>query len=265
MKVEIRPLEKAKWHGKSGVDDFSQPKVIEALVNSVTNRYDTGLSEEETVKYSRLLGENLSSEISLDGKPHPFYGMKKGQLKLPNRTIFLETEIPLDYVKYKIAMASPFVANSMREYELGLYPIATHVIYDEETEITRKASKIQLKNKANKISYELTLTEKIEIILVIRNKRVRGQSQDFIDVIVDDIITNSPEEFIRVAEMDKTEMHIRATVLEGLNKNVLTKEGTAVYYLGDIIGFDYEAAVKYFLDPNNQKQKIAIFEKINLV
>ena len=83
MKVEIRPLEKAKWHGKSGVDDFSQPKVIEALVNSVTNRYDTGLSEEETVKYSRLLGENLSPEISLDGKPHPFYGMKKCWILFP--------------------------------------------------------------------------------------------------------------------------------------------------------------------------------------
>jgi len=264
MKVEIRPIEKKKWHGKTGTEDFAQPKVIEALIDSTNNVYQTGLSEEETVKYSALLKEDLSSNISLDGKPHPFYGHKKGQLKLANRTLFLDTEKPLEYVKYKMALASPFVANSMRDYESGLTPKATHVIFDEHAEIAKKASKIQLKNKALKISLGMTVAEKADVIQIIRNKRVKGQSQDFIDVLVDDIIGTNPSEFIRIAEMDKAEVHIRATILEGLHKNVLTKEGSAIYHLGDVIGYDYEATVKYFADPNNQKMKITVFEKINI-
>ena len=60
-KVEIRPLPIKKWHGKEGKEDFSQPKVIEVLYDVEKACYATGLSEEETIKYSKEKGkvENL--------------------------------------------------------------------------------------------------------------------------------------------------------------------------------------------------------------
>lgn len=264
MIVEIRPIESKKWHGKSGNENFTQTKVVEALIDGETNTLVTGLSVEEEIEYGKKLnGVDLSSKAILDGKPHPFYGTKQGRLVLPNRTIFLNTESPLDYLKIKLAKASKFVANSIKELEAGEYPEATHVIYDEAEEINRKAGKIQLKNKAIKKSLSMSLDEKISIIQILRNKNLKGQSQDFVDVVIDEIIETEAENFLKYEKMDKAEIYIRAVVLEAISKNILTKEGSSIHYMGDTLGFDYEETVKYFLDPQNQKMKVAILEKIN--
>jgi hypothetical protein len=264
MRVEIRPLAKNAWHGKEGAEDFTQDKVIEALVNPETGKYDVGMTPEEVVKYGDLLGVDLSPKISMDGKPHPFYGNKSGWVRLPNRTFFLDTTNPLEFVKYKICTRSKFVANSLKEWEQGLFPEATHVIFDEEAEINRKASKIQKKNIATKISLSMTLEEKSHIIQLLRNKCVREKSQDFVDVIIDEIVETNPDDFIRFSKMEKQELYIRAMVQEAIYKNILTKEGMAIYYMGDLLGSDYDEVVKYFLDPNNQKQKIIILERLTV-
>jgi len=49
--VEVRPIEKKKWHGKTGKDSFARPVVVEALINVRTNTYDTGLTEEDKKDY----------------------------------------------------------------------------------------------------------------------------------------------------------------------------------------------------------------------
>ena len=263
MIIEIRPIEKKTWHGKTGVDSFTQDIVIEALVDPETGEYATGLTVKEREKLEKETGYDLSPKISIEGKPHPFYGSKSGWLRLPNRTLLLNTDTTLDFIKYKLAKASKFVANSLRELEEGLYPEATHVIFDEEMETQRKASKIQLKNKAVKHSLSMTLDEKISIIQILKNKSVKGRSLDFVDVYIDEIITENPKEFLDYAQMDSTEMYTRALILEALYKNILTKEGTTIFYMGNSLGNDYEETVTFFLDPNNQKQKVLILEKLN--
>jgi len=266
MKVEIRPIEKKNtWHNVKGAEaeNFIQDKVIEALINPETGLYETGLTEEETEKYSKKLNVNLDPKMSLDNKPHPFYGSKQGWLRLPYKTIVFDDTKPLDFIKIKLAKASKFVANSVKEYEDGLYPEANHVIYSEEEDIQAKASKIQKKNKATKIAMNLTKSDKVNIIQVMKNKDVKDRSQDFIDVIIDDIINEEQDVFIKYANMDKAEVYTRARIMEAISKNVLTKEGTSIYYMGDLLGIDIDEAVKYFMDPNNQKQKILILEKIN--
>ena len=125
----------------------------------------------------------------------------------------------LDYLKIKLAKASKFVANSIKELEEGLYPEATHVIYDEAEEINRKAGKIQLKNKAIKKSLSMSLDEKISIIQILRNKNLKGQSQDFVDVVIDEIIETEAENFLKYEKMDKAEVYIRAVILEAIFNN----------------------------------------------
>lgn len=263
MKVEIRPIEKEAWHGKKGAESFTQTKVVEALINPDTHKLDTGLTKEEEVEYSEKLNVDLRNTLPLDGKPHPFYGKPVGWLKLENRTMFFDTENPLHYVLVKLAKASKFVANSIKDYKEGKYPMATHVIHDEEMETTIKASKIQKKNSAIKLSLGLSLEEKSNLVMILRNKMVKGRSQDFIDVLIDEIIEADADEFIRFAKMDKDEVYTRAIVLEAIFKNVLVREGSAIYYMDSMLGIDYEATVEYFMNPQNQKQKVAILEKID--
>lgn len=261
--IEIRPIEKEKWHKKKGAESFKQDVVIEALVDSRKNVFVTGLNEEEVKKYSAELGIDLNPAVLLDGKPHPFYGSKAGRLKLPNRTMFLEISNPRNFVLYKLALASKLVANSIKEYEEGLFPEASHVIFDEEQEINRKASKIQKKNAAIKKALKMTLEEKANIVLLLINKLVKGRSQDYIDVLIDEIIETQIDAFLTYSDMTKEELYTRAIILEALQRNVLTKEGSAICYMGNTLAHTFEDAIEYFKDANNQKLKVTILEKLN--
>src|SRR5690349_20055934 len=100
MKVEVRPIESKKWHGKKGKESFKQPMTIEVLYDPATGRLATGLTDEEAEKYSKLLGVDLSDNFNML-EPHPYWSTKAASIKLENHTVIYDTEKPLDYVKVK--------------------------------------------------------------------------------------------------------------------------------------------------------------------
>lgn len=261
MLVEVKPIEFNKWHGKKGEQSFTQPRVIEVLVDSMTGKYATGLSEDEVKKYGKLLNANLSDDFDPE-VPHPYWGSKAASIVLPNQTTIFDITKPSDYIKVKNMKASKYVANSHKELLAGQWPDAEFVIFDEEEEVQIKASKVQTKNKCIKMLSSMTADQKSDIVQILSNKTVRGRSQDFIDVEIDNIIDSDPQGFLKYSKMDKQEVYIRACILEGLAKNALQKEGTAIYYMGEKIAIDYEMTVEYFLDPQNSKMKVALLEKI---
>ena len=262
MLVEIRPIETKKWHGKKGAESFSQPTVFEALYDMQTGKYATGLNEEERKTLEQNTGYDLSPEYNPD-KPHPFWSSGTARVKLSNQTTIFDTSKNLDLIKVKLLKANKYVANSQKEYENGLYPEAMFVIYDEQEEVQAKASKIQQKNKARELGSKMSLDERINIIQILDGRSLRKQSPSFVDVALEDLIDNDTKEFLRWAEMDKAYVYIRASILEAIHRNILTKEGNAVYYMGDRIGDTTDDACSYFVDPNNQQLKARILEKLN--
>jgi len=262
MLVEVRPIERKKWHGKKGEETFSQPVVIECLYDPATGKYATGLTDKDRKRLEAVTGYDLSDSFNA-AEPHPFWSTSTARIKLPYRTVVFDTTVPLDEIKVKVLKASKFVANSLKEYEEGLFPEATHVIYDENEEVAIKASRIQKKQQAFKLALKMSLDEKVNIIMIMSHKSVRNQSQDYVDVEIDKLIGEHAAEFIEIAKRDKKENYVRASLLEAIHRNILTKEGNAVYYMGDRIGDTFDDAVNYFLDPQNQNLKAAILEKLN--
>jgi hypothetical protein len=261
MQVEVRPIDFDKWHGKKGKDSFTQPKAIEALYDPETGRYATGLTPEETNEYSKRLGVSLDDTFN-PSEPHPFYSQKAAWVMLQNNTMIFNTDRDMDFVKVKLMKASKKVANSMKEYNEGKWPEATHFIHDESEEVHAKAGKAELKRKAYQILGKLTQEDQIAVIQCLSKKSLKGRSADFITVEIESLIENDPAEFVRLAEMGREEVTLRANVLELMDKQVLTKEGTAILYMGETIGYTYEEAIHWFKNPNNQKMKIAILEKL---
>lgn len=261
MLVEVRPIEKEKWHGKKGEENFTQPVIIECLYDPKTGKYATGLSDDDKKRLEKLTGFDLSDNFNSE-KPHPFWNSSAARIKLPARTVVFDTKKPLDEIKVKVLKASKYVANSLREYREGLFPEATHVIYDEAEEAKIKASKIQIKRKAIKLAMKMTIDEKVNVIQILSMKSMRGQSQDFLDVEIDRLIEDNAVKFLEVAEADPADVYTRAAILEGLHRNILTKEGNTILYMGDMIGHNLDEAVKYFNDPNNQTIKASILEKL---
>lgn len=260
--VEVKPIETKRWHGKSGKETFARPLVLEALCDVTTHKYATGLSEQERLELQNSTGYDLSDDYNVE-TPHPFWNSKTAQVELPYRTTIFNMANPLHRIKVGILKASKFVANSQKELDEGLFPHAQFVIFDEKTESDVKAGRIQKKRKANTIAMNLSNEEKANIIQILSKKSLRNQSQNYLDVEIDSLIENDIDEFLRVAEMDKKDVYNRATVLEAIHKNVLQKEGSAVLYMGDRIGFNLDEAVKYFSDPENQQLKALVLEKLN--
>lgn len=261
MKVTVKPLPKETWHGKTGKESFTRPKKIEVLYDIDKGGYATGLTDEDVVKYSKILGVSLDNIFNPE-EPHPYWGSKAGVITLPNHTVIFDTDKPAEYVKIKNMKASKDVANSLAEYEKGLWPEATHYIFDEEEEISVTASKINLRNKCISMAAGMSHDEKLHVIQILSNKSFRGRSQDFADVEINNIIENSPAEFHNLTTMTKEELVARGTILEALLKHKLVKEGAKIMYMGETIGHDIDQAVKYFLDPDNQAMKVAILEKL---
>lgn len=262
MLVEVRPIPIKKWHGKKNKESFAMPKVIEALYDKETGRLATGLTDEEAKHYGKLLGGvNLSSDFNVE-VPHPFWGSKPGMIKLENSTMIFNTDRPADMVKIKLMKVNKYVANSQKELDEGKWSEATHVIYDEEENVDIKATKIAQADKCVLIKDKMAIDDKIAMIMLLSNKSVRGRSMNFIEVELKEVIDTRPEDFLKYYNMGKEEVYVRSTVLEAIHKNVLTKEGTGVFYMGDSIGIDVDAAVEWFKNPQNQKIKVAIMERL---
>lgn len=261
MIVEVKPIEGKTWHGKKGTESFKQPVGFEVLQDPNTGAYATGLTDKDQKKYEAILGVDLSDTFRADS-PHPYWSTQPAKIKLHNRTNTFNDEKPSEAVKIKNMKASKYVANSEKELEDGLWPEALFVIHDEAEEVELKATKIQLKNKCISTAAGMSLEEQTSVIHILSDKSMHGRSANFVSVELDKVIDEKPKEFMRLAKMNKAEVYIRATILEAIHRNILTKESGAIYYMGERLANDYEESVQWFLDPQNAKMKITIMEKL---
>lgn len=266
--VEVRPVPqeiRQPWDGPED-RDFTSPKVIEVLYDPRTGSYATGLTEEETEEYSKKLGVDLSSKFDPD-KPHSYWSNPAAWIRLPNTTMILNLTNPRDYVKWKNLRASKFVANSITEWQKGLWPEATHVLYDERENAAFLASKIQLKQTAYVELSKFSAEQKRELFEAITHRSGKGHNMDTLDVQLSRIIEGEVESpdintLLRHIKMDEKERATRSLIVRGLEAFILRTEGPAIFYLDSQLGFDFDDTVRYFLDVNNQGMKLLIMEKI---
>lgn len=261
--VEVRLIERERWHGLKGKDTITRPVTIEALLSNLTGKLATGLSPEDQKRLEEITGLGLSPDY-IPGKPHPFYSSKAGEVKLEPGTNVFDTSKPFDEIKVKLLKASDFVANSQKEYDEGKFPLAQFVIYDEREELELKASKTALKRQFVLETDKLTPERKAEIVQIALGINVRNQSDNYLNLRLEEAVDKvGLETLLNIIKRDKARTTVHALVLEALLKNVLRKEGSAYYYMDDQLGFDLESTIDYLQDKKNQALKAQIIEKIN--
>lgn len=262
MKVEVRPLDTVKWHGKKNKENFTRPKTIRALVDAYTNEYATGLTNEDILKLEKEgIKYDLSPHYSSD-EPHPFWDSNMATIKLENRTMIFDSDKSLDKIKISIMKASKFVANSLEEYSLGHYPEATHVIFDEEEEIEIKAKKVELKKSLILKTAELSKDRKIQLILLLSDKNLKGKSDNFIEVELDKLIENEPKDLLMYINKHPEQLAAESIVVEALQKNILVKDGHRIKFYDSVIGTEILEVANYLLKTENQALKATIMNKL---
>ncbi len=263
IKVEVRPIEHKKWHDKTGQESFTRPKKIQALLDSNTMKYATGLTEED-IKALRKKGVNYDLSDNYNSENlHPFWDSSMAVIKLENNTMFFDLDNALEFIKVKVMKASKFVANSMAEYENGTWPDATHVIFDEAEQAQVLASKVETRNTAIIEASKLSPDRKVELILVMGGRNMKNQSADFVAVELDKVLNKNPEEFLRNLKMDKKQIAAHALVLEALQKSVLRREGQRIFHMDSPLGIDEIEVAEYLAKEENQDIRLLVLQKIN--
>lgn len=261
-RVEVKPIDTSKWHGKKGKESFARPKKYNILVDPDTMRYATGLTEEEEKKYGAEINQDLSAHYD-PNTPHPYWDGPLGTIKLENNTMFFDPNKVHDAIKIKNMKASKFVANSQKELEEGLWPEATHIIHDEAEFVEERASKAAIRHTAIVKSGKLSETRKLQIIMILTGKNLKGQSSDFVTVELSDLIDDEPQEVLRYIEQDSKEVASHALVLEAIQKNILRKVGHKVMYHDSILGQDELDVAQYLLADENQELKLRLMKAIS--
>lgn len=261
MKVEVRPIVKKKWHGKSGKESYTRTRKIQALVGD-DYKYRTGLNEKD-IEWLKERGfdADLSDNFN-PNEPHPFWDSRAAVVELKNSTQIYDTENPLDRVKICIMRASERVANSMKEYEDGIFEEATHVIYDESEEIEVVATKIQKKNKAIIKANELSLTKKQNIVQILSGKNIKNKSASAVEVEISRLIDKDVNAVLRQMDRDNDSVVVEALILDAMSANILKKKGHKYYYFENYIGGSIEDLVDYFKEEENQELRFTIVSKL---
>ena len=260
--IQVRPLDVEKWHGFKGKDDFGKAFTVTPLVDGNSSTYKTGLSPEEIKEYSEIFGMDLTPRYNKE-KPHHFWDSETPAVKLERRTNLINVDEPVGYIQSKVLLSSKYVANSIQEYQEGLWPDAQFVIVDEDVDNEIAASKIELVEEAIIKASSLSTDKKAAIVLILSGKLAKGKSDNFIKVALRKEIDKDPGEVLRLMKMDAKQTATHALVLEALQRFILTKAGHRIMYHDSSLGDSVYEVVDYLEDKANQDLKLRIIEQLN--
>lgn len=260
MNIEVRPIARDKWHEKKGKEDFARPIKIQALVDPKTMQYSVALTEEELAELGKQLNQDLSTRFN--NAPHPYWDSPANAVKLENFPVRFNTSNPVDKIKVAILKASRFVANNLTEYADGLWPDATHVIFDEEDEVKAKASKVAVKTQAVLASQKLSAKRKAEIVFLMTGVLTSGKSNDYLDVKINELIEEKPDDFLVLVSKNAEDISLEAFVNECIIKGRLKKVGHKIMYFDSILGDSVESVVEYFKKEENQELKLRLTKEL---
>lgn len=275
-KVIVKPLPLEKWHKKVGKESFAVEKSVQAQPDRTNFEYKVELSESEWKKiHDAKLGFNLTEKdekgninvnLNFDPQePHTLFSTARGRVKLPNKATIFNKNVPMHLLKIGILRGSPYVANSLAEWEDGDYDLATHYIEDKAKEIETSLTKVEAKNEATVKVTKATKEQKLNILkcLIPGFKKSGENSDEFITMAIDEELTKDPENFLKWLNMDKKRVAMEALVNDAIEQRVLKKEGHKIKYFDNLVGNSLKEVVDYMMDDENQTFMLQIKDKLN--
>ncbi len=251
--IQIKPVEKIRWHGKVGAQSFKKPETLQALVDSTTHRYATGLTNED-IEMLQEKGCNYNLDSVHDPlEPHEFWDSVSARFKLPDESLFLNVDKDvISFIRWKICLASRFVANSVEEFEEGKWPDARWVIYDAAKALEAKASIVETKNNAIIAASKLTQAKKSRIVNILAGVDYSGYSNSHVAVLLDGYIKDDAEAVLRLIKKDDKEVVMQDILIRGMECRVIVKDGHRYLYQNNNLGVSEESVIDYMIEPENQ-------------
>lgn len=233
---------------------------IEALADPRTGARATGLTTEEATTLGRQINEDLSPFS-------PFWDSFR--VKLEDKTLVLDLDAPVDYIKYSVLKQSKYVAPTLSGWRAGQFPEALFIIHDQKEEIKVEKTILEKSMKAAAdISLMLPTKRKWLATSMFKKSYENMGSAEFDGPFVDlsryvkESNTNVNTFLDRWMVKSDERLEAEYLVNLGIIYNALRKSGDIIKRGDNELGHNMEAAIDYLTSPMKQETRMQIENEI---
>jgi hypothetical protein len=243
MKVTLEPISANVWsniiHYKNCYTDIST-----YWLNN--GRKYTGLDKTDTKRLSEELGMDLKATSNFW---NTFF------IRMSDRPIILDTEDPMDEMKYLFLKGHKLIAPSVSEKKAT----AKFVIVNQEAEAEVKNKKSKIKRDAIVAFNKLSTTD-MKKALRLYGYKAEEISIEQAESKLFDVVEGDPAKFLEVW-VNNTDRETQFMIEAAIAKNIIRKNKNAYYYGTEIIGNSLIDTVSYLKDKKNQDLKLVILNE----
>lgn len=257
--VEVRTIDKDKWHGQKGATDFDKGDRIECAVYK--GQFMTGLTREEQLYLEARTKYDLSNTYNLIDV-HPFYQTRIGQFVLENGTMLLDLSNPLEYIKFKMITTHYMVYSSLEAIQRNDKPEATHYIFNEEDSNTKEVAKVQFIKRVDEMYNALTVNQRKQVYCITFEADPKMLSDEIIEAKLINYKISNTAAFHDILNQPAEIILNKSLVIMGVNRNIISRDDAGYRYADTQLGYDLDTASKFMAEPVNQLIKARIIEHI---
>ena len=247
MKVILRHKKKDSW---SGVTKYKNCfDYLAPMLTRSGNRH-TGLTEEDAARLEKLLGLDKDTLA-----PWSKYWITFA-VKITNKELILNTEIPWDELQYLFLRNHKRVSNGLTDIRQN----TDYVLINEDSE-AQEANKIAKRKRDAIKEFDKLSLEVMRKCLRLFGYKADTMSAELVENKLFELIEKSPEQFFIkwVNNKSKTTEYV---IQAALAKNVMRKTKNVYYYGTEIIGNSLEDTIAYLENNSNGDLKMAILNEI---
>jgi hypothetical protein len=218
-----------------------------------TGAYKTGLSPEQRKDFEDYFKADLSPRAS-----NKFWHDFRVTFTDKNEKIF-DLSDKASELEYLIMRQHSAVAVS--HDDLAKNPNKRYVIFDQVKEAESTNSKARVKAQAWKIFSGLS-AQKIKDFLILLGNRAYNLNKEIAESKLAEIVERNPAKIVEIDGIDSKRRSAMLNFQRMIDQELVTKKGNSFYYDGEMIGHDYEMALGYLLNPQNQSLYLALVEGV---
>jgi len=259
MIIEVRPIERERYHGLSKDKSIRRSIKLSAVVDTVSRKFLVDITEKRLIELGKILGLDLNTKYQ-EGK-ESFYDSVQGLVKLEPFTMVFNTEVPMDELRVGIIKKLPEVAPNAQEAMASSE--FTHYIYSEDEELERSASKTEKMMEAVSMVNDMSQDTKVAVLLLVTGKDYKTKSNTIVNSALMAEIEKSAKKVMEYAKMPANYLVTEALVKRAIDLNVISKDGPQYEFRGNSIGFDTHEIVKMLLEDKNQPLKVKLLDEVS--
>lgn len=246
MKVELRNISRNSWSGltkyKNCFDD------LRPYLTRSGNLY-TGLTNKDE--------ERLGSKLGLDLKSNNKDFWINFFVRIGSKPLFLDTDDPMDELKYIFLSNHKRVKTSLLEHKAG----ANYILVNKDEEAKRDNIYGRIKRRAFKELDNMTISE-MRKVLRLYGENGDSISNELVESKLSSLIEGNPKKFIDMW-VENPNKELEFIIEKALSMNILRKNKNIYKYGSDIIGRSKDETILFFKDLKNQDIKKAILISID--